>query len=169
MGSQAWKRALATIASTLDPLSKLAQIAAVVIAGVWAYRAHLLSGEDDLVPEVWVSTQAVAYNQDTRLLVVHIREKNVGKVPLDLKPDSLTLTVKKIPDSLRPGLVKMNGQPALYQEKHLLEQGGPYLSPGAEQEDVAEIVVTPGMYLIEARFALPDGDFASHAAFQKVD
>lgn len=165
-----WNRAWAATADALDPLSKLAQIAAVVFAGTWAYRTHVLSGEDDLVPEVWVSTQVAAYSQDARLLIVHIREKNVGKVPLELKPDAMILTVKRVPDSHVPGYISMGTRAALFQEKHLLGgEAGPYISPGAEQEDVAAFVVPPGIYAVEAKFSLSDGDTASHNAFQRVD
>jgi hypothetical protein len=171
MGFPTWKRARVAVVESLDPLSKLAQIAAVVIAGVWAYRSHMLSGEDDLVPEVFVSTQVVAYSEDKRLLVVHIQEKNVGKVPIKIDRDALTLTVKKIPQSLGPGYVKIDGQPALFQEKHMLRRydEGLYLSPGTEQHDVAEFVVLPGIYSVEAVFSLPDGDTIGDSAFQRVD
>jgi hypothetical protein len=113
----------------------------------------------------------VAYSQDARLLVVHIREKNVGKVSLLINRDALTLTVKKVPDSLAPGFVKMESQPTLFEEKHLLSRYGEGLEigPGAEQEDMAEFVVAPGMYVVEASFLLPDGDTAGQIAFQRVD
>src|SRR5260370_40491590 len=124
-----WKQTGTAIANALDPLSKLAQIIAIVMAGIWAYRMHLLTGEEDIDPEVWVSTQTVAYSKDARLLVVHIREKNGGKVPVTVEPAALTLTVKKVPDSLAPGYVKMDSQPALFEEKHLLgRDNGLYLS-----------------------------------------
>src|SRR5260370_35275181 len=150
-----WKQTRNAIANAIDPLSKLAQIAAIAIAGIWAYLVHLLTGEEDIDPEVWVSTQAVAYSKDARLLVVHIREKNVGKVPVTVEPDALILTVKKVPDSLAPGYVKMDSQSALFEEKHLLRlDNGLYLSPATEQEDVAEFAVSPGMYTLNARVLL---------------
>jgi hypothetical protein len=165
-----WKQMRAATIDAIDPLSKVAQIAAVVIAGIWAYRTHVLSGEEDLVPEVWVSAQVAAYSQVARLLVVHIRERNVGKVPLELKPDAMILTVKRVPDSHAPGYINMDKQPVLFEEKRLLGgEDGPYISPGAEQEDVVAFVVAPGTYGIEAKFSLSDGDTASHNAFQKVD
>ena len=56
MDLPAWKEARTAIANAIDPLSKLAQITAIVIAGIWAYRMHLLPGDEDLIPEVFVST-----------------------------------------------------------------------------------------------------------------
>jgi hypothetical protein len=166
-----WGEARTAIVNAIYPVASLAQIVAVVIAGFWAYHMHLLTGEGDLDPEVWVSTQTVPYNKDTRLLVVHIREKNVGKIPVQIKPDALTLTVRKLPDALSPGYIKTDSKPALFEEKHLLARypEGLYLSPGTEQEDIAQFVVAPGLYTVEAVFALTDGDTVSHEAFQRVE
>lgn len=169
MDLSAWKKALSATTNALDPLSKLAQIIAVAIAGFWSYHIHRITGEADIDPELGVSTQVIAYSQGARLLVVHLREKNVGKVPLDLRPDALTLTVKKVPDSLTPGYVKMGSQPTLFEEKHLWRDDAPYISPGTEQKDVAAFVVAPGTYTVNASVSLPDGDIVSQVAFQKVD
>jgi hypothetical protein len=162
---RAWNAAI----GALEPLTKLAQIAAVVIAGMWAYRTHVLSGEDDLVPEVWVSTQVAPYNQDARLLIVHVREKNVGKVPLELSKDAMILSVKRVPDTHALGYVNMDALAALFEEKHILGGEDIYLSPGAEQEDVAAFILVPGTYDIKANFSLSDGDVTSHNTFQRVD
>jgi hypothetical protein len=65
---------------SLDPLSKLAQIVAVVIAGVWTYHLRTITGTGEQNPEVWVSAQALTYGKDTRLLSVHSAFA-VGPVP----------------------------------------------------------------------------------------
>jgi hypothetical protein len=168
---QLLKHAGSSLGKSLDPLSKAAQIVAVVIAGYWTYHIYLITGAEDFAPEVWVSTQAVPYSKDARLLNVHIREKNVGKVPVTIGRDDLTLRVKKVPDSLPSGFVNMDGQPALFEERHLLRRydDGLYISPGTEAEDVAQFVVVPGMYTVEANFLLSDGDNVSDIAFQRVD
>jgi hypothetical protein len=59
MDLSTWKQTGTAIANALDPLNKLAQIIAIVMAGIWAYRMHLLTGEEDIDPEVWVSTQEI--------------------------------------------------------------------------------------------------------------
>lgn len=166
-----WKQAGRSFTNAIDPLFKFAQVTAVAIAGFWTYHLHQLTGTEDIDPEVWVSTQAGPYSKDARLLVVRIREKNVGKVPVLVNRDALTLTVKRIPDTLTSGYVKMDGQPTLFEEKQLLRRYGDglYLSPGTEGEDMAEFVVAPGMYTVEATFLLTDGDTVSHAAFQRVE
>jgi hypothetical protein len=90
------------LVGALDPLSKLAQVIAVVVAGIWTFHIQQITGENELNPEVNLSTQPFAYGKDTRLLTVRVREKNVGKVPVTFGANALTLIVKKVPDcSLR--------------------------------------------------------------------
>lgn len=149
----------------LDPLSKLATIMAVVIAGIWTYHLHEITGESDDNPVITLTTQVFAYNKDGRLLVVHIRDKNVGKVLIPLEKDALKVTVKRVPDSLKPGRVDMGKQPATYVDKSMEETD---LEAGAEQEDVAEFIVPPGLYHIEAVIDLPDGDFISDVTVENV-
>jgi len=152
----------------LDPLSKLAQVIAVVIAGIWTFHIQDITGASELNPEMWVSAQSLAYGKDMRLLTVHVREKNVGKVPVSFGPHALTLVVKKVPDSLPSGYVDIDRQPALFTVKNLLKDET-YLGVGAEFQDVAEFVVPLGTYDVEASLLLPDGDVVGDVAIQKVD
>lgn len=162
----AWpRRTLAGIRDALDPLSKLATILAVVIAAIWTYHIHEITGESDDNPQMTLSTQVLEYNQDERLLVVHVRDKNVGKIPIPLAKDSLTVTVKRIPDTLKPGHVDMGKQPALFVDKSLEETD---LEPAVEQDDLREFVISPGLYYVEGTLDLPDGDFINDAAVASV-
>jgi hypothetical protein len=169
------RNALATLQRTgrgligaLDPLSKLAQVTAVVIAGIWTFHIQEITGADDPNPELWVSTQSLAYGKDMRLLTVHVREKNVGKVPVHFGANALTLIVKKIPDSLPSGYVDVERQPALFTLKNLLKDDT-YLGVGAEFQDVAQFVVPLGTYDVEASLLLSDGDVVGDVAIQRVE
>ena len=67
---------------------------------------------------------------DSRLLAVHLKMKNIGKVPV--KPEHLMVTVRDIPDSLKPGVLEISKLKELYAEDvrkrypdgYLLEPGG---------------------------------------------
>ena len=154
----------------LDVLAKLAQVAAVVIAGIWTLHIHQITGEKEINPEIWVTSQVDAYSQDTRLLLVHIREKNVGKVPVVVGQDALALVVKKIPDGKSIGYIDIDKQPVLFSYAVFKRYDeGVELSPGAEYEDVAQFVVAPGMYHIEATLSLPENETVNGIAIQRVE
>lgn len=53
---------------------------------------------------------------------MHIHEKNVGKIPITLAKDALSLTVKRIPDGLKLGYVEMDKLPTVYTVKNLFER-----------------------------------------------
>jgi hypothetical protein len=149
----------------LDPLSKLATIMAVIIAGIWTYHLHEITGESDDNPEMGLTTQVFSYNSDERLLVVHIRTKNVGKVKIRLRKNALKITVKRVPGMLQAGRIDMDKQRALYVDNSSVETD---LEPGVELEDVSEFVIAPGTYHIDATLDLPDGDFINDVTVESV-
>jgi hypothetical protein len=101
-------------------------------------------------------------------LLVRVREKNVGKVPVTYGAKALTLVVKRVPDSLAAGYVDMDRQPALFTVKNLLKDET-ILGAGTEFDDVAPFVVPLGTYDIEASLLLSDGDMVGDIAIQKVE
>lgn len=144
----------------IDPLSKLAQVFAVVIAGFWTYHLHLITGEYELKPVVSVSAQVIDYKKEARLVAVHVIEKNNGKVPIELNKDALTVTIKKIPESQPFGYVDVDKQPMLYENKDFLQRygDGVEVDPGVEFEEVELFSLPRGLYRIEATVALPNSD-----------
>ena len=160
-GQLTWlKRTIAGLRDWLDALSKLATIIAVVIAGIWTYHIHEITGESDINPELTLSAQTFDYTKDGKVLLVNIHEKNVGKIPILLAKDALNLTVKRIPDGLKLGYVDMDKLPVTYAVKSLLARYDEetYLGAGTEFRDVAQLIVAPGLYHVEATLRLPDGD-----------
>jgi hypothetical protein len=163
---ETFKHSLRKFAAALDPLSKVAQVVAVAIAGFWTYHIHQITGEVDINPELWVSAEAFPYTKDARFLLVHIRQKNVGKVPVWLDENALSVTLKRIPDTLGSGYVDIDKQNPVFEKKG--RSGGIHLSPGAEYEDVAEFIVAPGLYHIEAALLLPSHELLNDVAVERV-
>lgn len=159
--------------SWLEPLSKLAQVVAVVIAGWWAWHLHETTSEAEEHVEVRVSTEVVNYHKTDQLLVVHIREKNVGKVPVHLKPDALLLTVKKIPESFAIGYIDTDTVvPVLFEVRDIFKRYGKevWLDAGVEFQDVATFVVKPGLYHTEAKIILGEKeDWVNGIAVTRVE
>jgi len=166
------KRIWEAFKRSLEPASKIAQIAAVVIAGYWTYHIHQITGEIQLNPELSVSAQTFPYSKDARLLMVRIRAKNVGKVRIYLVgDDALSVTLTKIPDALVIGYVDIDKQSPVLQKNDLFKRygGGSWVSPGAESEYVVEFIVAPSLYHIQASLVLPDGTFVDNAAVERVE
>jgi hypothetical protein len=69
------------------------------------FHIRPITGDGEVNPEVWVSTQAFANSKDARLLLASIREKNVGNVTASFDPNALALTVKKVPCSITSSYV----------------------------------------------------------------
>src|SRR5882757_4127121 len=139
----------------LEPLSKVAQLGAVAIAWFWTYHIYQITGAGEVNPELWVSAHTFSYSKDARFLLVSIREKNVGKVPISLKRDALSVTIRGVPETLKYGSVDMHKQKPLIEVQVFKRYGnGVELSPGAKYEDVAEFVVEPRLYHVEATLAL---------------
>ncbi len=154
----------------LDPLSKAAQVGALVIAAVWTYHVRQVTGEDEINPELRVSSQVAAYNQNTRLLSVRVSQKNVGKVPVYADRNGLALVIKRIPDGQAVGYLDMEKQPVLFKNAMFKRyDDGVELSPGAEYEDVSQFVVAPGTYYVEAPLSLPEEEEVNGVVVQRVE
>jgi hypothetical protein len=164
------KRALSWGVKALDPLSKMAQIGALIIAGIWTYHVRQITGEDEINPEIRLTTGVTAYNQTTRLLSVRVSQKNVGKVPVYADQHGLSVILKRIPDGQPVGYLDMEKQPVLYKNEMLKRYDeGVELSPGAEYEDLAQFVVAPGNYYVEATLSLPNDEDVNGVAVQTVE
>lgn len=160
---------LHAITSALDPLSKVAQILAVAIAGYWTWHLHDITGEADINPQVGVSAEAFENNKETRLLAVHVTEKNVGKVPIHLDGNALTVQIKKIPENVAAGYIDVDKQPVQFEKKDFLKryEEETEIDAGTEFEEVEYFAVPPGLYRIEATVLLGENDSVN--GFATVD
>jgi hypothetical protein len=143
------------IPTWLQAVSAAAQVVAVIIGGYWVYHIHNVTGETDENINVTVEATSLPYSSAQRFLVVHVRPKNVGKVPVTFKkPDDLRVIVKRIPDALGAGTADVDALPVTVEKEHMLSRpsyGDEYeLDPGVEFDEVAAFVVVPGTYYIEA-------------------
>jgi hypothetical protein len=152
------------VVASLEPLSKLAQIVAVVIAGLWSYYIYQTTEEGEPNPQVSVSAEAFPYSKDARFVVVRIHQKNIGKIPIYLHSDSLSVRVKRVPEALKSGYEDMDKQESTYETSAVWARsgaGGIELSAGVELDDMAQFVVEPGLYHIEAYMKIPDYDYVT--------
>jgi hypothetical protein len=134
-----------------DPLSKVAQIVGVIIAAIWTWHISEITGEYGLKPEVHVNAETFDYSAISRLVAIHVKEQNVGKIPVMLNGNGLKITIKKIPDGLKNGYANIDKLPVLYEQKDFLRRYEEVqLDPGVEFEEVETFLLEPGTYHIEA-------------------
>jgi hypothetical protein len=149
----------ANIATWSQAISTIVQVIAVCIAGYWTYHLHVVTGETDENVNVSVEATSLPYSKAQRLLIVHFRPKNVGKVPVTYdKEDDARVVVKQIPDDHAAGAVDLDKLPVAYERRNLFARyGEPYeIDPGIEFDELATFVVPPGTYHVEGIIGSPN-------------
>jgi hypothetical protein len=127
----------------LDVIFKIASIVAVLAGGWWTWHIYSLSDAGYSAVEVAVTAESVHYGKDTRLLIIHVKPRNVGKVPINAGKDGLVLTVRKIANDLPSGHVK-DDMPPLFHGDIVKEYDGYELEPGVGYDEVHSFVVEKG-------------------------
>ncbi|WP_230948988.1 hypothetical protein, partial [Burkholderia vietnamiensis] len=117
-------------------------------------------GASELNPNVTIDATVLPYSESRRLLIVHLRPKNVGKVPVDLSDGEMWVKVRQIPDKIGDGPINFDKLPVTFQKTDMLQRykGGYEIDPGVEFDEIATFVVQPGKYHVEGEAGWPDGD-----------
>ena len=92
------------------------------------------------------------------MVIVYIKPKNIGKVPIEITGDGLALTLKEVPKDAKVGHIDMEKIPAILSVPDLVKKYDGYrLEPGVEYNEVETFVLPIGnTYLIEAELNLDD-------------
>src|SRR5512135_2870988 len=152
-----------------DILLKLITIIAIPVGGWWAYHNYSISDTPEPSPLINVTTDVVSYDSHSSLLVVHVKPKNIGRVPITLTGGTsgggITVTLKIFSRDLKPGNIDKDKLPAAKNIKKVNykldnESNSYTIEPGAEYDDIWTFVVPrKQIYFINAELELPyDGD-----------
>lgn len=119
---------------------------AIPVAGWWAYHNFTVEDTHERNPNISVSADVLPYDDDHRLLVVHIRPKNVGKVPIELnggKKGDIDVAIKALPSKLSNGYIDFEKLPPQFPILHIVSnfKGGYVLEPGIDYDEVETYVV----------------------------
>jgi hypothetical protein len=146
-----------------DVLIKWVTVIAILIGGWWAYHNYSIADTAEINPIINVSAEVLPYNNDSRLLVTHIKPDNVGVVPVELTGGKIggdiSITISKIPPDLSQGRIEASKLSQLYGIKSLVaENDGSYIiEPHARYDDVRVFVVPKGQtYFIHTEMVLPN-------------
>ncbi len=129
-----------------DLVLKVMSIAAIIVAGAWAYYQFWVTDTTDSNIELGISTEVLQYSGNDRLLIIHVRPKNIGKVLVS--PEHLTISVKNLPTDLKLGAVDLGKQKERYSTDILNNYKDGYdLEPGVLYDEVVALIVPKGIIL----------------------
>ena len=153
-----------------DLLLKLLSIIAIVAAGVWAYVQFDITRTAEANVQVNLSTEYHKYSEDARLLLVHIKPKNIGKVVVSPGKKGFVVSIKSIPKNLKMGAVDLEKLPEIYKVDLTKRFPDGYdLEPGVEYDEIVALIVPKNsLYAVKAIFDLDD-DEVDQSTVARVD
>jgi hypothetical protein len=151
------------IAAIIDLILKVVSIAAIVIGGVWTYWNFGLVRTDIPNPALTVSTETAPYDSNLRLLIIHVKPKNIGKVLFQPGKKGFHLVVRKLPKNIQYGQLLELPSGQLFKRIDLLRHDEGYeLEPGVEYDETETLVVSKGdIFYIEAELWFEDDEYSA--------
>jgi hypothetical protein len=151
---------------------------AIPIGGWWAFHNFSVEDTHEANPNITVSAEVQPYDDTRRLLVVHVKPKNLGKVPIELdggKKGDIDVLVKTFPAGLASGRVDQDKLPVAFAAHNIVSKynGGYVIEPGIDYDEIETFIVPKGAtYLVYAEMDhyddTPD-DEVDDSAVVKVD
>jgi hypothetical protein len=150
---------------------KLLTMVAILVGGYWAYYKFRVTDEAEISAVVAVSAEVLPYSRESCLLLLHVRPKNIGNVPISFGNKGFVVTVRSVPAGSNPGALDLDAQPKFY-ETDILQRfpDGYDLEPRADYDELVALVVPKGsMFSAKAVLNLPDGTEVDHTAVVRAD
>jgi hypothetical protein len=154
-----------------DLVLKILSIAAIIAGGIWAYYQFSVARTDIDNIQLTVSTEQKQYGKETRLLLIHIKPKNIGKSLVELGKTGFIVTIRSIPDNHKQGIIDLEKLPKTY-EIDLMERfkDGYEMEPGVEYDEVAALVVPKNaIYSIKATLDQGEDDEVDHTVVTRIE
>lgn len=152
-----------------DLVLKLCSVVALVAGGTWAYYQFRVVGTTESNIQLTVTADALPYSGGVRLLVVHAKPKNIGKVPIELPKTGFVVSVRALPKNAKGGPLDISKLPELY-KTDLLQRfpDGYRLEPGVEYDELYVLLVPPGLYAAQSVLSLDARDELDHTILVSV-
>jgi hypothetical protein len=151
-----------------DLVFKILSCAAIIVAGFWAYYQFKILRTSQSNIEVTVTTEVLTFSAELRMLAIHARAKNIGKVAVKPSKGGFIVTVRHIPPELQPGPVDLKSMKQVLNVKVLNDAD--LLEPGVEYDEVRALIVSGGtMYAVRAEMDLGDDEEVDATAIVRVD
>lgn len=142
-----------------DLILKWLQIAAILVAGAWAYYQFFLSGSNDWMINLELVTEVIPYGKDMRLMVVHVKSKNSRNTELsfDKHDGEFVLEVRQVPSGRKANSLITPEAGELIATYDLMPKDGYVFLPNAEFDDMVGVVLPANsMVALKARLVVAD-------------
>lgn len=158
----------------VDLSSKVISTLAILIGGYWAFHQFKLFDTDVANVQIFTSVDVFDQDGDNKLLAIHMKPKNIGKVPVEIGKGGLIIAVRKVPMNLKPGPNHLENLKEIYKIDLIKEKfpDGYVLEPGVEYDDIETFVVPKSStYAITANMLLSDAgeDRVDHTTIVKIE
>ena len=152
-------------------LLKVISMPAIVVGGAWAY--YQFSTVDTAVPNIQltISIDNQRYSDGLRGLFIHVKPRNIGKVPIEIKPgkESFVVTVRKGSNNVGQSALDMENLPEFYKADFMkLFPDGYLLEPDAEHDEVLALVAPKGSYAIKAMLKFGGNGKVDQTVFARI-
>lgn len=140
-----------------------ASLVAIPVGGWWVYSNFSAEDTHEPNPNITVSAEVLPYDDTRRLLLVHVKPRNPGKVPVTLyggKKGDIDVLVKTFPAGLAGGRVDQDKLPTAFKAQNIVSkyQGGYVMEPGIDYDEIEAFIVPKGTYLVYVEMDHFDGD-----------
>jgi hypothetical protein len=154
-----------------DLALKIISSVAIVVGGWWAYYQFRVTDSTASNIQIGLATEIVKYSEDYRLLVIHVKPKNIGKVPVSPGKGGLIVSVRPLPTTLKAGAVDLEKPPELHNANLITRFPDGYeLEPGVEYDEVEALVVPKsGLYAVKATMDLGDNTEIDQTTVTRVE
>lgn len=153
----------------IDLLLKVMSILAIIAAGGWAIYQFKITDSDASNIQLIVSTDVMNYQGDNRLLLIHVKPRNIGKVRVS--PKHLTVTISDLPIGIKPSVIDLTKLNEKYKTDILDRFKNEYdIEPGVEYDEVVAMIVPKGtMYAVYSEMEFEEGDEVDYTAIARVE
>jgi hypothetical protein len=155
----------------IDFSLKVISIIAIITGGVWTYFQFYVSDFGNI--QINVSTEYQQHSDGLRLLLIHVKPKNVGKAIYEAKRNKQKFTVKirNISTGIGKGVLDLETLPESYNVDLMKRFPDGYeIDPGVEYDEVVAVVVPKdSMYAISAVLDINSEDEVDHTTIVRVD
>jgi hypothetical protein len=154
-----------------DFLLKVLTMLAILAGGAWGFYQFWIADTIASNIQLAVSSESQPYSADSRLLLIHIKPKNIGKVRVSPGKSGLRVSIRSIPSGEKAGILDLEKLPEFYNTDLMKRFPDGYeLEPGVEYDEVLALVVPKGsMYAVKAVLDLDDNTEVDHTAVARIE
>ena len=155
----------------VDLFLKVLSVLAIIAGGAWAYFQFVVTRTTAANVQLTVSSEVLPYSAESRLLIIHAKPKNIGKVSVTPAKAGFLVSVKSLPTNAKQGVLDLENLPDFYKTDLLKRFSDGYmLEPGVEYDEAVALVVPVGsMYAIKITLNLEDNTEVDHTIVSRVE